>query len=231
MIYSFSRLIIGIFFLSLASYKDIKTREIKNWIWIVPTSAGGAILLIQYFTQAIALVTLLGIPLIIAFAYLLFYSKLLAGADAKALITLAFLTPIWPKLDSFPFFPSILPFPFVVFINSICLIIPFMIILCFYNLIKGNHDFPYLFFGYKVPIGEAQKSFLWPIEVIRNGKRKLALFQKEDKKANLENLKVLGKKEIWITTELPFALFLLIGFIITHLLGDLISEGVILITS
>jgi hypothetical protein len=231
MIYPFFRLISGIFFLSLASYKDIKTREIKNWIWIVLSSIGVGILLIQYFTEGIVLTRLLGIPLMIAFAYLFFFFKILAGADAKALIALALLAPIWPKLGSFPFFPSILPFPFVVFVNSICLVIPFMIVLCFYNLIRGNREFPYLFFGYKVPVEEAKKSFVWPIEVIKNGKRKLALFQKEDKKANLENLKALRKEEVWITTELPFALFLLIGFILTHLVGDLISKGVILIAS
>jgi hypothetical protein len=229
MIYSILRLIIGIFFLSLASYKDIKTREIKNWIWITLSGIGVAILLIQYFTEGIPLAKLLGIPLMVAFAYLLFYSKLVAGADAKALISLAFLTPIWPKLDSFPFFPSILPFPFVVFVNSICLIIPFIIILCFYNLIKGNRDFPYLFFGYKVPIEKAEGSFVSLMESMEKGRRKLILFKKANRRADLASLKALGRRKVWVTLELPFILFLLIGFIITHLVGDLISKGVILI--
>ncbi|HIH96753.1 MAG TPA: hypothetical protein HA348_04630 [Thermoplasmata archaeon] len=227
MIYSIARLAVCILFLSLASYTDIKTREIKNWIWIGLSMAGITILLIQLFLDQIGLINLLGIPLMCGFAYLFFYLGMLAGADAKALMALSLAVPLWPQLGTYPVFSSVLPFPFAVFINSILLVIPLMIVFCLYNVVKGNREFPYLFFGYKVPFEKANESFVWPIESVEAGKRKIALSRNKDKNEVLKELASKGKNEVWITAELPYTVFLLIGLVISYFIGDVVGYGVL----
>ncbi|MEM3419508.1 MAG: hypothetical protein QW806_04695, partial [Nitrososphaerota archaeon] len=64
--------------LLIASYEDIKTREINDEIWIIFSPIG----IIITFIIAIII------------SIIIYYSKFVGGADSKALITLSFLDPI-----------------------------------------------------------------------------------------------------------------------------------------
>ena len=64
------------------------------------------------------------------------------------------------------------PYPFVVFMNSLLLYLLIPIGLALYNIIKGNIEKPYfqIFFGTKMIISQARKSFVWPMQQIIGNK-------------------------------------------------------------
>jgi preflagellin peptidase FlaK len=212
--------------LGTATYMDLRTREISNWVWLGMATCGIAILVYESFTEGNKPVEMLGIPLMFGFAILFNVLGMLAGADAKALMTLSLVLPKWPAINSFPIFITQIPFPFVAFMNSVLLVLPLILFLAVYNILKGHREIPFLFFGFKVPLEKAARKWVWPIEMKVEGKRKLLLVRNKDNPGIIDDYRRSGEKEIWITEELPYALFLLIGLIISCTAGDLIGYGI-----
>ena len=85
-------------------------------------------------------------------------------------------------------------------------------------------QFP-LFLGYKMSIEKAKQTFVWPLEKIKDGKRKFSYMPKEfDINDELSAFEKQGIKEIWVTPKVPFMVPLLAGFIATFVLGDILSH-------
>lgn len=83
------RFVIGFIFLGLAAYIDYKTRKASNNLWILMGSFGVIFSIIEIRWGYIL------ISLIIIIAMLaLFYTTQMGGADVKAIICIAILTPI-----------------------------------------------------------------------------------------------------------------------------------------
>jgi len=188
-------------------------------------SVGVFLLIIQYFTVGFdKIFYLLFIPIMIILIYVFFQLRLISGgADAKAIMALAILVPLEPSIIEFPLWNSFMPFSWVVLTNSllICLIIPLYFILL--NIIRGNIEIPYCFFGYRLTIGKAKEQFVWPLEKIVDGKRKFYWIPKKfDIDDDLEIFEKNGIKEIWVTTKIPFIIPLLIGFIFSFVFGDIL---------
>jgi len=220
------RFAFGFVMLSFASYADLKTRTVSNRLWLFMGGLGILLLLLQYFTIGFELVQLVGIPIMILLAYLLFKVGIIfGGADAKALMALSFLVPFWPELNKFlPLWRSILPFPWVIFSNSVILFIFIPFILLFINAYKRDLEFPYCLVGYKMSIDDAKRGFFWPLERIKeNGSRGFVWSPMDDEIDNeFDKLEKIGKKEIWVTPKIPFMIPLLIGFILSFTLGDIL---------
>ncbi|MCD6467725.1 MAG: prepilin peptidase [Thermoplasmata archaeon] len=219
------RLVVGVGILGYASYTDIKTRMASNTLWIVMGSVGAALLVVQYFTVGIDnLLSLVFIPILIGAVYVLFYVGLIfGGADAKAIMALSILTPLWPHLHGFPLHPSVMPFAWSIFSNAIVLflIIPPMFLV--YNAIKRDVEFPYALIGYRMDVEEAKKKFVWPLEKIVDGKRKLMFMPEEfDAVEHIEELEKTGRKKIWVTPKIPFMIPLLMGFVFAFFFGDIL---------
>ena len=223
------RLILGIGILGYASYTDIKTRHAANYLWVIMGMGGAILVILQYiFIGFDNSYYLLFIPLMILFIYLLFQLRLVfGGADAKALMTLAILVPIQPLMYSLPLWqPQIISFPgsWIIFSNSVILFLFIPLSLLIYNILKRNIVFPQSFLGYKMPVAEAQKKFVWPLEKIRNGKQVFSY--RPSTFDTTEELKLFEKhniKNIWVTPKIPFMIPLLAGFIATFVLGDILS--------
>jgi len=216
----------GLVMLSFASYADLKTRTVSNKVWLLMGGLGILLLVVQYFTIGFEMVQLVGIPIMILLAYLLFKVGIIfGGADAKALMALSFLVPFWPELNEFfPLCRSILPFPWVIFSNSIILFVFIPFILLFINAYRRDLEFPYCLVGYKMTIDDAKRGFFWPLERIKeNGRRGFVWNPMDDEIENeFDKLEKIGKKEIWVTPKIPFMIPLLIGFILSFTLGDLL---------
>lgn len=216
----------GLVMLSFASYADLKTRTVSNNVWLLMGGLGILLLVVQYFTIGFEMVQLVGIPIMILLAYLLFKVGIIfGGADAKVLMALSFLVPFWPELNEFfPLWRSILPFPWVIFSNSVILFVFIPFILLFINAYKRDLEFPYCLFGYKMSIDEAKRGFFWPLERIKeNGSRGFVWSPMDDEIENeFDKLEKIGKKEIWVTPKIPFMIPLLIGFILSFTLGDIL---------
>jgi len=185
------RLIIGVCILSISSYTDFKTRTASDKLWFLMGGIGLLILVGQYFSIGFETSTyLIGIPLMFGIAYLLFrVGVIFGGADAKALMSLSILVPFWPKIGNlFPLWASILPFPWVIFSNSIFLFLFIPFILIVINAFKKNLEFPYYLVGYKMSIDRARKSFVWPLERVDDkGERSFVWHPVSDELGDTEN--------------------------------------------
>jgi archaeal preflagellin peptidase FlaK len=221
------RLITGTVLLAYASYTDIKTRRAANILWVIIGIVGAILLVIQYLDGDFPNIWYLAfIPIMIVLMYAFFQMRLLfGGADAKALMALAILVPIQPLIGVFPLWPSFLPGSWIIFANAILLFLFIPLSLLIYNIGKRNPRFPYCLLGYKISIEKAKQQFVWPMEKIKDGKRKLVYMPKNfDVDEELAEFEKLGIKEIWVTPKIPFMIPLLAGFLATFFLGDILLQ-------
>lgn len=151
------------------------------------------------------------------------------GADAKALIALSLMFPVYPILGGFPIVPIpndlfmlIFPFSLLVLFNAaiLSLIVPLGLLL--FNLAKRDFKFPAMLLGYKISMREAKKSFVWPMERVENGDLKFVYFPKEDEENDkiLQDLAAYGVKRIWVTPKVPFLIFIAVGVVTSALVGN-----------
>jgi preflagellin peptidase FlaK len=224
------RMLTGIFILTYASYTDIKTRKASNINWFLMASIGSILLIIQIlnFTPAefeIKKWYLIFIPIMIGFVYVLFQLRLIfGGADAKALMAIAILVPFQPKISEFPIWSeSFMPSSWTIFANSIILFLFIPLFLLLFNITKGNIKFPNCILGYKIYIKKAREKFVWPLEKVVGGKRKFVYMPKDyDVKEEIDEFEKHGINDIWVTPKIPFMIPLLVGFILTFILGDIL---------
>jgi len=223
------RFITGFSILFYASYTDIKTRMAPNILWIIMGGIGAVLLLIQFIVDGFGdqVLYLIFIPVMIGLVYLFFQLRLIfGGADAKALMAIALLTPFHPfqMLTTYPLYPSFMPFSWAIFSNSIFLFLFIPLSLCFLNIVKGNIRFPHCFLGYKVTIEKAKKTFVWPLERFENETLKLTYVPASfDPSEQIKLFEKKGLKEIWVTPKIPFMIPLLAGFITAFFFGDILT--------
>ncbi len=222
------RLMVGIIILTYASISDIKTRRASNLLWLIMGTIGGILLIIQYLTIGFEnIIQLIFIPIIIALMYVLFQLRLLfGGADAKAVMALAILVPIQPTILAFPLWGnSFMPYSWVIFSNALILFLFIPLSLLIYNIFKKDIEFPHCILGYKMKIERAKKSFVWPLEKIKDGKRKFSYMPKNNNVDNqLKTFEKEGIKEIWVTPKVPFMIPLLVSFLVSFFLGDILTN-------
>jgi preflagellin peptidase FlaK len=223
------RLLTGTFLLTYASYTDIKTRRAANILWVIMAVIGGLLLIVQYVTVGFENIWyLVFIPIMIALMYLFFQMRLLfGGADAKALMALAILVPIQPVMEPLPLWRSFMPGSWIIFANAVILFLLIPLSLLVYNIAKRNLKFPNCLLGYVMRVEDAKQRFVWPLEKIKDGKRKLMYMPKNfDVDEELKEFEKLGITEIWVTPKIPFMIPLLAGFLASFLLGDILLQFV-----
>jgi len=118
--------------LLIASYQDIRSREVSDSFWIVIGGVGALrTLYYSYMNPSDIVMELISIGASVGLALAMFYLGLMGGADSKALIALAVAFPIRSEL--LPSTGHVLPiFPLSVFINAILLslvILPYILAL------------------------------------------------------------------------------------------------------
>lgn len=215
----------GVFILLYASYTDIKIRQASNKLWLVMGLIAIILIIIQYFTEGFEnYFYLIFIPIMIGLVYLLFQLRIIfGGADAKAIMAIAILAPLEPSIVGFPLVKgAFMPFSWTIFQNSLIMFLFIPLSLFVYNIFKGNAKFPNAFLGYMMDIKTAREKFVWPLERIIDGKLKFSYMPKEfDASKEFDKFEKEGIKNIWVTPKVPFMIPLLIGFIVSFILGDL----------
>ena len=223
-----TRFIVGILILGYASYTDIKTRRAANILWLLMGGIGAVLLVIQVVFVGIKNpFYLIFVPIMILLMYGFFQLRLIfGGADAKALMALAILVPLQPTLGAtLPLWgSSVLPAPWVIFSNSVAIFLVIPLSLLLYNLIRRDVAFPYCLLGYKMSLEKAKQNFIWPLERIdEEGIRHFVYMPKDfDVENELLTFEQQGITRIWVTPKIPFMIPLLIGFIFTFLIGDIL---------
>ena len=182
--------------------------------------------------QDYKLLDVVSISILILLMYAWFYfGPTIGGADVKAIMTIGLVAPFTLSFDgdTFTAFETRgFPYPFVVFMNSLLLYLFIPLSLAVYNLYKGNLENPYfqMFFGTKMEIGKARKSFVWPMQKVVGGKVVMIAFvkHKDDSDAQWNKLEESGIDNPWITFKIPYIIPLALSFFLSALFGDLFSQ-------
>jgi len=233
------RVVLSIAMLCYASYRDVKTREVSDAVWIL---FGGIGVLINGY--AIISGTLIWNTLLIAvgfsaiFSLLTGYLGFFGGADILAFIVISFLNPVTPQVGFNLILFRPLLFPLSVITNSVLIAASSVFVVLVVNIATTRNHFegytptsPFtkiilLLTGRRKEICNVKgPPFEYPLEKI-NEDGSVSLFIRsnflDDKAASdtFYELKSRGKSHVWVSYGLPFLLFLTIGFFSALILGD-----------
>ena len=213
------RILFALAMLSSATIIDIRNREISDLMWIV----FGAISVVLLFFEPDVLEAAFGVgfSLIVApLVLILWRFGLFGGADALGLIVLSALAPMATLSDS-------AVSPFTILVNSALLSVSPMIVNFIRNsvLILRNEDIFQDFDETK-----SKKIFAMFLGYrSKNPKYSFSLETKVGKKKRLnialhhsDSAEYCTTPDTWVTPGLPFMIFILGGFILQLLCGDVI---------
>ncbi|WP_276254913.1 A24 family peptidase [Halomontanus rarus] len=157
--------LVAIPFFAWAAVRDIKTRRVSSQLWI-PLAGLGAVLLgwdawIAWnagglvWTYEFLLPAGIGLGLVVPIAYLFWWFGGFGGADAKALMVLALLFPIFPTYTlgsrTFPLTTTeIGAFSFTILTNAVLVGVVIPIVLAVRNALAGRIA-PVMFVGWPIP--------------------------------------------------------------------------------
>jgi len=204
-----ARIIIASIFLIYASWRDYRSREVSNTVWILFAPLAFTLTFLEIYIYEFPQLPFYGIcfSLTTAFALMLFYSGGFGGADAKAIMCLALALPFHPENLFKPFFSEVSLisqtfFPLTVFSNSVLLAAATAIYMFLQNvfwrhktgrdLFEEEHKSEsiwrkllVLVSGYHIPIVRLKEKWhLYPLEdVEKNGnnlRRKLIILPKDE---------------------------------------------------
>ncbi len=221
------KVVITFIILLKASVHDVRTREVPDELWLYMIFAGLILDVIQYIQRPYnILLAIVQFVLIFALANFMFYVAGFGGADAKALIALSIVFPIYPHIYVFPLLNEGLKiFAFSVLANSV-IVAPLLALIFFLrNIRERGCKFVYRFIGYRVPADRIPKfhNLLEYVDERGNIVRSLrGIEPDENMLRRLVKARRGGKIDrIWVTPALPFLLFMTAGFLISVILGDL----------
>ena len=238
------RVVFSLLILAYASYSDIRKRSVSNVVWLVMGGVG--ITVAGYYTvvQGMSFLIPLVFPVIItsAVSYIFFRLGLFGAADAKALICIALLFPTQPGFTilshHFPLLgtsvPAVFTFALVVLLNAAVLALAVPIYLFFRNLCslglkELTRNAAMCFVAYRVNIDGLRSvrfARLTHTYEERDGHltRRYSLGGTPLNSDMVQRLKAYHREEkvaaeVWVTPELPFILFIALGFVASCLLG------------
>ncbi len=226
-----------------ACYSDLKRRSVTNYLWALMIAVGIPLAVYNIILHGTTLLVnfIFSVLFTSSLSYLLFRLHLFGGADAKSLICISLLIPTHPgfNLLSYHFPIELFPFAISTLLNAaiLSLIVPFS--LFFYNLLNLRQNglrrnLRFAFLGYKLPINALTDVKHRHIRLVHsyeeeeeNLERRFSFDGIEINKEVAERLKNYsgqGKigKEVWVTPELPFMLFITSGFFVSLFYGNLI---------
>ncbi|AKB76599.1 Signal peptidase, type IV - prepilin/preflagellin [Methanosarcina horonobensis HB-1 = JCM 15518] len=235
-------------FLIYSSYLDLKTRRVPNHLWKLMLLSLSGFLLYEIVNKETFFLFQLVFSFFSSFflAYLLFRIRIFGGADAKALIVIGTLFPVYPILKIYDYYFPLLGVPpaglfsFTVLENAFLLTAAVPLGIFCYNLLHFTPEMLkkpfYMLFAYRIEIKDLRK-------LLENGKhiRLAERFELNNGKLNpsfagrgiIVNYNILSRLEaheeqglldsiVWVTPGLPFMIPMTASFVLAVVLGDLI---------
>ncbi len=190
-----------------------------------------AILIYPLLTPGILNMTypLLLIALLMLFVRILYTTKIIRGkADARALMLVPLLQPLYPHFYAFPIFipryvefvQVAFPFLLVVLLYASVTALGYVISLFLLNVFRGDFGFPEMFIGYKVDIDDVFKKHVWLMERIEDGEPVLYIHPDGYTEEDITKLKRFGRNRVWVQPQIPFVIFITAGLIFAYLIGN-----------
>lgn len=207
------RFLLGFAMLAGAVPSDLRTRRVPNSWWL-PFVAVAAVLalgdLLDPRRDWMALGLRYGAAAVVAgLMYAFWRLRLFGGADAKALMVLAFLVP-WPS----PSPTSIQPALDAV-ANGSLLMLGLPVLTAALNLARGQVALPAMLLGWTVPLERARAAHVWPMQrVLPDGSVGWRFWQRaglDSLDAEYDALAKAGVERVWVTAKVPFLVPLAIG--------------------
>ncbi len=204
-----------------------------NWLPLMLYIASAACLtvLVGLFYNSEDLWALLSILVMFVVYYLMYIFDIIkGGADAKALIALTVLIPVYPMVGGFPLVPVpegmaqfVMPFSLLVLFYGALITLAIPVYYVFYNLSKGDRKIPAMFFGRRMDIEEAKKKHVWPMERIEGQEVSVSSIpQSNPVEEQFAALEAKGMKTIWVTPKIPMLIPLTFGLIIAVVVGNIV---------
>jgi preflagellin peptidase FlaK len=223
-------------------YEDGKFKFVPLPIIFYILAIVAMILLFLNYSSDEYFLRLFTVPVMILVCYALYYSRIIrGGADAKALICISMLMPLYPVLYGFPLIsmePRVLevtsilfPFALLVLLNASILFLFSPLVFLIYNVKRRSVEFPQCLFGYRVDVRKVPR-FTWLMQRLENEKVKLSLFPKknENKREVVRELREFGLEEVWVTPQIPFIVPLCLGFVMSFVVGNVFFGLILLFT-
>jgi preflagellin peptidase FlaK len=156
------------------------------------------------------------------------------GADAKAMIALTLLVPLYPDASPYPLLapaPTVLqamqvffPYSLILLMDAAVLFLAVPLAYLVLNVVRGDLEFPQALFGTKAPVDHLPEH-VWLMErVDRHGNRVVVLFPSHarDEREEVAKLQAAGATRVWVQPKVPFLVPLLLGFLLAFFVGNLI---------
>lgn len=175
----------------------------------------------------------LGTLVVFLLGYLFYTLGLLkGGADAKALIAIAYLVPGYPEWEGLPLlslqpgvreaFELFFPFALSTLLNAALLLLAVPVILLVRNLFRRDVRWPQMLLGSRVSATRVPR-FTWLLQEADRGRiRYFAFPRKTPQEPALQALRELGVERVWVTPQIPFLVPLALSFALTFLVGNLL---------
>jgi len=234
LIIDYFRVLIALTMLGYASYKDIKTREIHDIVWIIPAGIG---LLIDAYEIIVgdlsATGALYNIGFMVILSGILWYLSLFGEADLIAFVALSVIHPRTPLFGYIGYTPLL--FSFTMIANSAIA----GVLMAFYTLIANlaqssnvnlfeRHEdisvvkkIALLFTGRNIPVKSLRgPPFEYPLEVRGELVLRPDIFDDDEAWKAFRYLRERGVKRVWVSSTLPYIVVLLVGYLISVVFGD-----------
>jgi preflagellin peptidase FlaK len=240
---NFASVVLCLLTLTWASYWDVRRRTVGNGPWLLLIAVAAALTTFRFLSHATPnlLHLLYSVVLTAMLCYLFFRLGLFGGADAKALICISLLLPAQPRFHIYSYYfpvlgtvPPAFPFALGTLLNTTILALGVPIFLFFLNLFRLGFrelkkDPSSAFIGYKVAIDNLPKCRHIRLvhhyeEADGNITRRFRFGGEaidEELTARLKDYHCQGKlgTYVWVTPDLPFMVFITLGFLSASLLG------------
>lgn len=170
--------------------------------------------------------TFISIPIMYAVMTVLYYTGIVkGGADAKSIIAIAAVFPMYPEVFGLPLIPVPEGAMSQVFVPAFAVLTMALVISLLYglynivcNLIRGDTVCPQMFLGTRMTLERARTSKVWPMAEIRDGEVVDTNTANEDEDI-WEELERYGTQRIWVTAIIPFLIPITIAYLIMVVVG------------
>lgn len=231
----YARTLISLAMLGYGSYRDIRTREVHDMVWIIPGVAG---LLIDIYELYIGDITIRGalfsIGFMVVLSGILWYLSLFGEADLIAFVALAVIHPRMPLYDFIGYAPVFFSFTiiantaiagllmaFYTFALNIMENIGGVDLFERYTDVSGFRKLAIMFTGRYKPMASLKgPPFEYPLEVKDELIIKPDLFDDDEANKAFNVLHERNLEYVWVSSTLPYIVVLTVGYIISVLFGD-----------
>jgi len=235
------RVSLSIAMFGYASYRDVKTREVSDFVWILFGGLGVVLDIFEVYVGTLGIAQLfIAVGFMVIFALLAGHLGLFGEADLLAFVVVGLLNPAAPTLGHQPILFNPFFFPLSVISNAVLIGASGAVVILLYNLrykrsqlfngyVGASHStrLLLLFTGVRRRLDSIRgPPYEYPLEKIgEEGMVSLVvrpdIGDDEGASKTLRRLREMGRKTVWVSYSLPFLLILGVGYLSVIVFGDI----------